>query len=117
MLPSISALADEGELKFTNFAKVIGKQHGKTFYSWRVFVDEPDEVLERIDEVQYLLHPTFPDPLQVRTNPRPQVRRRSFRLGAIPDRDHRQVQEPVDGDDELLARLLQGVAMRAGHAT
>jgi hypothetical protein len=69
LLPSISALADEGDIKFNNFARIIGKRHGKTFYEWRVFVDEPDDVLERIAEVQYLLHPSFPDPLQVRTNP------------------------------------------------
>jgi transcription initiation factor IIF auxiliary subunit len=26
-------------------------------------------VLQKIAQVQYLLHPTFPDPLQVRTDP------------------------------------------------
>lgn len=38
------------------------------YYRWRVFVDESKSVLEDIEAVQYLLHPTFPDPLRIRTS-------------------------------------------------
>jgi YEATS family len=68
-IPGISALAAENEIRVTNYAKVIDTKYGKTFYEWRVFIDEPDDVLNKIARVQYLLHPTFPEPLQVRTNP------------------------------------------------
>ena len=64
-----SAFAAEQEIRFNNYAKAIDTVGGRTYYKWRVFVDEPDQVLNRIAEVQYLLHPTFPQPLQVRTNP------------------------------------------------
>lgn len=64
-----SAYAGASIIKFNNYAKATFTQQGRTYYKWRVFVDEPNQVLTRIAEVQYLLHPTFPDPLQVRTNP------------------------------------------------
>jgi transcription initiation factor IIF auxiliary subunit len=34
-----------------------------------VFVDEPDEKLNQIRMVIYSLHPTFPNPTQIRDNP------------------------------------------------
>ena len=37
---------------------------------WMIFVDEPLEVLNEIKSVEYVLHPTFPKPLQVRRDPR-----------------------------------------------
>ncbi len=63
------AFAAEQEIRFNNYAKKTRTLYGKTYYKWRVFVDEPDQVLNTIAEVQYLLDPTFPEPLQVRTNP------------------------------------------------
>jgi hypothetical protein len=64
-----SAFAAGGQIKFNNYAKPVNTQDRRTYFKWRVFVDEPDQVLNRIAEVQYLLHPTFPEPLQIRTNP------------------------------------------------
>jgi hypothetical protein len=54
--------------KFNNYAKSIGQKYGRAYYQWRVFVDEPRSVLDTIQEVEYVLHPTFPEPLQVSTN-------------------------------------------------
>jgi hypothetical protein len=56
------------DVKFDNYAKRIGEQNGTPYYRWRVFVDEPKSVLDNIKEVHYLLHPTFPQPLRIRTN-------------------------------------------------
>jgi|GEM_PF-2333492 len=56
-------------IRFNNYARVSAVSQGRTYYNWRVFVDEPAHVLARIAEVQYLLHPTFPNPFQVRTSP------------------------------------------------
>jgi hypothetical protein len=64
-----NAVAAEGEIKFNNYAKATATYQGRTYYDWRVFVDEPAAVLARIASVQYLLHPSFPEPLQIRTNP------------------------------------------------
>ncbi|CBK43373.1 protein of unknown function [Nitrospira defluvii] len=52
-------------VKFNNYARDAGEIHGRKYYEWRVFVDEPDSVLQSIKEVQYVLHPTFLEPLQV----------------------------------------------------
>jgi hypothetical protein len=58
------------EIKFNNYAKPIGEMKGTPYYRWRVFVDEPKSVLDRIKEVHYFLHPTFPQPLRIQTNRR-----------------------------------------------
>ena len=55
-------------IRFNNFARSVGKRGNYEYYQWRVFVDEPPQVLSQIDEVEYLLHPTFPQPSQVRRN-------------------------------------------------
>lgn len=60
---------EEKPLKFDNYARSIGEMRNRTYYRWRVFLDEPQSVLDTIAEVQYLLHPTFPEPLQVRKDP------------------------------------------------
>jgi hypothetical protein len=69
-----SAFAAENKIKirFNNYARSISSIQGRNYYNWRVFVDEPSPVLSQISEVQYLLHPTFPNPLQVRTDPNDQ---------------------------------------------
>lgn len=56
-------------IRFNNYARHIGELYGRTYYQWRVFVDEPMAVLDRIEEVQYLLHPTFPEPFVIRKYP------------------------------------------------
>lgn len=54
------------EIKFNNWAKPTGEQYGgKDYYRWRVFVDEDNSVLDCVEEVQYMLHPSFPNPLQI----------------------------------------------------
>ena len=68
--PSPLASRTAQALKFTNYARPLREFQGRTYYQWRVFMDEPPEVLDRIAEVQYVLHPTFPEPFQVRSDPR-----------------------------------------------
>jgi len=52
------------KIKFNNYAKSKGKWGKKDWYKWEVFVDESDEVLDRIESVEYRLHKTFPDPVR-----------------------------------------------------
>jgi len=49
-------------IKFDNCADRLQASAGNNQYEWRVFVDEPANVLQSIKEVQYTLHPTFPNP-------------------------------------------------------
>jgi hypothetical protein len=66
-----NAFAGENKntIRFNNYARPLSSVQGRNYYEWRVFVDEPPQVLNQIAEVQYLLHPTFPNPLLVRSNP------------------------------------------------
>ncbi|MFH2112700.1 MAG: pYEATS domain-containing protein [Candidatus Bathyarchaeota archaeon] len=45
-----------------------GTPEERSWYRWRLFVAEPDSVLDTIESVEYLLHPTFPSPYQVTRN-------------------------------------------------
>jgi hypothetical protein len=56
-------------IKIDNYARAYRKFDNRQYYQWRVFVDEPADVLKEIAEVQYVLHPTFADPTQKRTDP------------------------------------------------
>ena len=56
-------------VKFDNHAKFAESQGNRNYYHWRLFVDEPQEKLKGIRSVEYVLHPTFPEPVQVRDNP------------------------------------------------
>jgi len=51
-------------IKFNNYARQTGSQMKRPYYEWRVFVDEPAAVLDTIVQVDYVLHPTFPEPFQ-----------------------------------------------------
>jgi transcription initiation factor IIF auxiliary subunit len=55
-------------VRFNNYAKFIEKRYGRPYHRWRVFVDEPDSVLDQIDQVEYILHATFPQPRRVLHN-------------------------------------------------
>lgn len=66
---SAFAIENKTKIRFNNYARPISTIQGRHYYDWQVFVDEPIQVLAQIAEVQYLLHPTFPNPLQVRSNP------------------------------------------------
>ena len=52
-------------VKFNNYARGIGEIHGRQYYQWRIFVDEPAAQLISIEEVQYVLHRTFNEPFQI----------------------------------------------------
>ncbi len=56
-------------IRLNNYAKPMGKRGKLEYYKWLTFVDEPREKLQEIQSVLYTLHPTFPEPNQVRTNP------------------------------------------------
>lgn len=64
-----ASAAGPGSVHVNNFARPSSTFGGQRFYQWRVFIDEPPAVLNTIQEVHYLLHPTFPEPFQVRRNP------------------------------------------------
>jgi hypothetical protein len=62
--PGADSGQKQADVKFDNFARVVGTAYGRTQYEWRIFVNEPRQVLERIQQVEYALHPTFPDPFR-----------------------------------------------------
>jgi len=58
------AAQQQAALKFNNYARPTGRQYDRQFYDWRVFVDESQAVLDTIQQIDYVLHPTFPNPFQ-----------------------------------------------------
>jgi len=59
-----AAAGEVSGARFTNYAKRIEDRYQRAFYQWRVFVDEPASLLASIEQVDYVLHPTFPEPFQ-----------------------------------------------------
>jgi len=55
-------------IKLINYAKEEKPRKGTRWFRWKVFIDASPEVLNSIIEVKYLLHPTFPQPVWIRTN-------------------------------------------------
>ena len=49
-----------GEITTRNSATYAGKDR----WDWTVFIEADDETLNQIECVEYILHPTFPDPVQ-----------------------------------------------------
>ena len=49
-------------IRFNNYAKKVGRRGEYNWFKWRLFVDEDDDVLDTIDSVRYVPHPTFPNP-------------------------------------------------------
>jgi transcription initiation factor IIF auxiliary subunit len=57
-------------IKLNNYAEEMQGSDETPYFRWVVFVDEEQGTLDRIKEVEYTLHPTFPRPVQVRSDPR-----------------------------------------------
>ena len=55
-------------IRFNNYAREVGRRGERSWYRWRVFVDEPPAVLARIESVDYVLHATFPNPNRTAKN-------------------------------------------------
>ena len=55
-------------ITINNYARKVGQRGDYDWYRWKVFVDEGENKLNEIREVEYLLHPTFPNPKRVIKN-------------------------------------------------
>lgn len=53
---------------FNNYSKKVGRRGTYDWYQWKVFVDEDNAVLDKIDYVTYYLHPTFSNPVRTITD-------------------------------------------------
>jgi hypothetical protein len=70
-------------VRINNYARRVGNQYDRPYFEWRVFVDEPSAVLERIASVDYALHPTFADPFQSSRDRRKQFELRASGWGSF----------------------------------
>ncbi len=48
--------------------KTTATPEGDEWWNWTIRVDEPASTLKRIQQVEYILHPTFPDRIRVERN-------------------------------------------------
>ncbi len=52
--------------KFNNYSRPTGKSRGGyDYFEWMVFMDEPNETLEKVTSVEYRLHKTFPNRIRI----------------------------------------------------
>ena len=65
-------------IKFDNYARLIDSRGDLDQYQWKVFVNDENSVLDSIESVTYLLHPTFINPLRIVKD-----RENKFELGSI----------------------------------
>lgn len=54
----------ESDIHLANSATYLGEGR----YEWTVFVMTEKAILDKIEYVEYMLHPTFPEPIRVATN-------------------------------------------------
>jgi len=47
-----------------NISKPVGKKGVNDWFRWKIFLKGSDEELDKIDNVTYILHPTFPNPVR-----------------------------------------------------
>lgn len=59
-----AAAQQQATIRLNNYARSIATQYGRPTWEWRLFVDEPQSVLNTIEKVDYVLHPTFAQPFQ-----------------------------------------------------
>src|SRR5262245_45962676 len=55
----------KNSLSFTNYSIFVDKKYGFDWFDWCVFVAGSKEVIKEVREIEYRLHPTFPDPDRV----------------------------------------------------
>ncbi|MFX0199172.1 MAG: pYEATS domain-containing protein [Candidatus Hodarchaeota archaeon] len=53
------------EIRFDNYSMFVESKHNYDWYDWCVFVNEEREIIEKINSVEYILHPTFPNPIRI----------------------------------------------------
>jgi transcription initiation factor IIF auxiliary subunit len=51
--------------KLSTYSQLRPRKSGRHWYAWCVFLDEDRNRLSKIEEVNYILHPTFPNPVRV----------------------------------------------------
>lgn len=53
------------EFKFNNYSRHVRSRGEYEWFEWKVFMDEPEEKLEKVRSVEYRLHKTFPNPIRI----------------------------------------------------
>ena len=56
------------EVKFSNYSMMTGKKYDDEWWEWCIFVDDTESVIRKIEQVEYTLHRTFPDPIRTITD-------------------------------------------------
>lgn len=51
------------EFKFNNYSRHVESRGKYKWFEWKVFMDEPAEKLDKVRNVEYRLHETFPNPI------------------------------------------------------
>jgi hypothetical protein len=55
--------------RFASYSRYVGKKRNADYYAWCLYLDATLEKLREIRQVEYTLHPTFPDPVRSVSEP------------------------------------------------
>ena len=56
---------EEYKFKFDNYSRHLGIRGEYEWYKWKVFMDEPPDVLDKVSSIVYKLHETFANPIRI----------------------------------------------------
>jgi hypothetical protein len=54
--------------RFASYSRFIGTKKGYDTYAWCIYLDVDRDELNNVQEVEYILHPSFPNPVRVIRN-------------------------------------------------
>jgi transcription initiation factor IIF auxiliary subunit len=55
--------------EFTSYSRSIGTREGYDLFAWCVFLDGNLATIQSVREIEYTLHPSFPDPIRTIQDP------------------------------------------------
>ena len=67
-LPKSSSTILPEQIQVKQSSEYRGKYQGNDWWNWSIWIEAPAMVLAQIEYVEYKLHPTFPNPVEKRTN-------------------------------------------------
>ncbi|MFX0196032.1 MAG: pYEATS domain-containing protein [Candidatus Hodarchaeota archaeon] len=52
-------------LSFNNYSMLVEREKALDWYDWCLFAAGPKEAIQAVREIEYRLHPTFPNPIRI----------------------------------------------------
>ena len=54
----------KNDVNFNNYSRFLRQRNDYSIFGWCVYLDESKQVADRIECIEYILHPSFPNPIR-----------------------------------------------------